>query len=58
MNVTNKKKLEVLDLIKASKAQSGKFELLVVDEELDEYYSKNAIEGPVLKLFHLEAANF
>ena len=53
MNVANKTRLEALDLIKASKAQSGKVELLVVDEELDEYYRKNAIEGTVLKLFNL-----
>ena len=52
MNVTNKTHAEVVDLIKA---QSGKIELLVVDEELDEYYRKNAIKGTVSKLFNLEA---
>lgn len=57
MNVTNKTHAEVVDLIKTSEAQIGKIELLVVDEELDEYYRKNAIKGTVLKLFNLEAAN-
>ena len=58
MNVTNKTHAEVVDLIKASEAQSGKIELLVVDEELDEYYRKNAIKGTLPKLFfNLGAAN-
>ena len=57
VNVTNKTHAEVVDLIKASEAQTGKIELLVVDEELDEYYRKNAIKGTVSKFFNLEVAN-
>ena len=58
MNVTNKTHAEVVDLIKTSEAQNGKIELLVVDEELDEYYRKNAIKGTFSKpenCIHLDA---
>ena len=57
MNVTSKTHAEVVNLIKASGPQSGKIELLVVDEKLDEYYRKNAIKGTVSKFVNLEAAN-
>ena len=57
MNVTNKTHAEVVDLIKTSEAQSGKIGLLVVDEELDEYYRKNAIKGTFPKLLHLKTAS-
>ena len=47
VNVTSKSHLEIVDLIKQSESENGKVEFLVVDEELDEYYKKNAIKGEI-----------